>query len=65
MSELKARPASWLFGLLLLVAVIMVARHFMDAARLAALLRSANPSWLLLAAGLQFCTSLCASLLLS
>jgi hypothetical protein len=45
--KLQLSPASWLFGPLLLVAVVMVARRFKDAGQLAALLQSANPWWLL------------------
>ncbi|MCA9212680.1 MAG: flippase-like domain-containing protein, partial [Planctomycetales bacterium] len=63
--KFEIRPAHWLFGLLMLIGVIIVSRHFMDVGALVESLRHANPFWLLAAAGLQFCTYMSASMVLS
>lgn len=63
--KFEIRPAHWLFGLLALIGVIMVSRHFMDVSALVELLRHANPFWLLAAAGLQLSTYISASMVLS
>lgn len=48
--------AGWLFGLLVLLAVVAVAAHLGDIERLVELLRSLSPAWLLLALLLQSAT---------
>lgn len=48
--------AGWLLGLLTLLAVVAVAVHLGDIARIAQLLRSLSPAWLLLALLLQAAT---------
>ncbi len=52
---------SWLSGLLVLAAVVLVASRFTEIEQFAALAQKAEPIWLLVAAGLQAATYACAA----
>ncbi len=52
---------SWLFGLLALAAVVLVASRFTEIERFVAIARAAQPAWLLAAVALQALTYLCAA----
>jgi len=52
----------WVFGLLSVVALLFAVLHFGSLERLVALMRSARPEWLLLAALAQAATYVCAAL---
>ncbi|HWA50090.1 MAG TPA: lysylphosphatidylglycerol synthase transmembrane domain-containing protein [Dongiaceae bacterium] len=52
---------SWLFGLLALAAVVLVASRFTEIERFVEIARAAQPAWLLAAIGLQTLTYACAA----
>jgi glycosyltransferase 2 family protein len=52
---------SWLFGLLILAAVVVAASHFTEIERFGEIARTAQPAWLLGAFGLQAMTYICAA----
>jgi len=62
---LEIRPwrlgLSWLFGLLILAAVVLVATRFTEIEHFAELARAAEPIWLLVAFALQTMTYMCAA----
>jgi uncharacterized protein (TIRG00374 family) len=49
----------WLFGLALIGAVVLVARHYAEAEEFLQLARNAAPSWFALGCAFQLCTYLC------
>lgn len=52
---------SWLFGILVLAAVVLIASRFTDIEKFAEIARSAEPAWLLAAFLLQAMTYVCAA----
>jgi uncharacterized protein (TIRG00374 family) len=57
----RARLAGWSASFLLLAAVVLVASHLAEEREMAALMRRAQPAWLLAAAVLQLATYSCAA----
>ena len=55
------RVGSWLTGILLLLALVLVVRHLGEGERLVALLREVRPGWLVVATALQLGTYVCAA----
>ncbi len=61
--RMRASPWTWIVSALMLIALIVViVTHFAETKKFLELARHANPWWLLLAAGLQVMTYVCAGL---
>ncbi len=52
----KGQVQGWAFGLIVLAAIVFAALHFGDLQSFGAMLRKAQPLWLVAAAALQLCT---------